>query len=134
MSFTDSNIGRLLAEVDTLHLSETTVVAIMGDHVRCKSQSLASFAAVSTCGLNTCRRSCHALLCGENLGMAAWRDERVEKNDKLRTLSLCSRSINASALSDPCCSCAAGARCSGAADDQDSVAARLGRREDSSPC
>ena len=32
VSFTDSNIGKLLAEVDALKLTSETVVAIMGDH------------------------------------------------------------------------------------------------------
>ena len=47
VSFTDNNIGKLLAEVDALQLTETTVVAIMGDHVRHRVQPQPFFCLAS---------------------------------------------------------------------------------------
>ena len=43
VSFTDDNIGKLLAQVDTLGLKQNTLVAIMGDHVRRKTTTCAPF-------------------------------------------------------------------------------------------
>ena len=63
VSFTDDNIGKLLAEVDTLGLKQNTLVAIMGDHVRRnKRHARARFYAAEKrqqkrCAVHACQSS-----------------------------------------------------------------------------